>query len=171
MAMNSPAQPMRIVDRPHRAGALGRVPAALRWLLVLPATIVVWIATVIAVGLGGMLVHALLPEDAMERIVAIEYRQGMVGALAAFAWVVSGSVMAPSRQRWVSLVLFGLGTWLAHGLLWHWYNPADDSSDPTNVPFYLTIIGGVAGVAAMWLGGHRTRFPGSIQHPAETEAR
>ncbi|MBV9110064.1 MAG: hypothetical protein JO306_11705 [Gemmatimonadetes bacterium] len=150
------------MDRFHRAVVVDPVPAALRWLLVVPTTIVTWIATMFAMAIASALVHGMLPLDAIDRIAGIEIREGIVGALAAFAWVVSGSVMAPSRRRWASLALFALGAWAAYHLLWDWRFPENHplGYQISRVPFYLTMIGGIAGVATIWLGGDPVPDPG-----------
>ena len=164
--------PDRIVDRFHRAVVVDPVPNAIRWLLVLPTTIVAWIAAIVALAVAAAIADWVLLNDTLNHLVRIEYRQGIVGALAAFAWVVSGSVMAPSHRRWVSFILFAAGAWLAYGLLWHWYFPESDSGGYfSHLPFYLTLLGGLVGVAAMWLGGHRSRAAPLTHQPIETEAR
>ena len=154
------------VDRFHRAVPFDPVPPAIRWMLVLPATITGWIAMVIAAALAGVLLNAVMG-DAIAGIAGAEYRKGILGALAAFAWVVSGSALSPSRRRRVSVALFALGAWAAHWMPWGWSFPESHplAYQISRVRFYVTLFGGVAGVAACWIGGDALSHPGQAEDP------
>lgn len=121
------------------------------WILVPIASMVACTGTVEGAGIvSGGLWRVVSPETgrAVNDVLAIEYRTGIVYALAAIAFVLAGTRMAPAYRPLVSVLLYGAGAWLAWLGLHGWYIPEGDprAYQPSLVPLAFTLIGGLIAV-------------------------
>jgi hypothetical protein len=121
------------------------------WILVPIASMVACTGTVEGAGIvSGGLWRMVSPESArvINDALPIEYRAGIVYALAAMAFVLAGTRMAPRHRPRVCVLLYGAGAWLAGVGLSSWYIPEGDprAYQPSRVPLAFSLAGGLTAV-------------------------
>lgn len=135
------------------------LPAWLRWLLVpigaLAGFIVGWLMFAAIVWFARL----LLSHETFEQIVSVEFYAASAGAVAACATVLGGVLPAPARKRTVAVLVFLAGAAAAWQLLGSWFFPESHprAYQHSSVPFIGTCLGGLAGVAIVYLRARRSR--------------
>ena len=118
----------------------------IRWLLVPVVPIVALIALAAVASLLGL----VFGHSDLFRSVPEDWRAGCGYALGAVLWVWAGSAMAPKAHLPVAVVLFLIGACLANLALASW---TTQDYQPSDVPLYLTLGGGLLGVFLSWRWG------------------
>jgi ribosomal protein S18 acetylase RimI-like enzyme len=131
-----------------------KFPVALRWILVPAASMVSCSGTVLiadAVGRGASRIIGLDTGRAIESVVAVDVRAGLVYAIGAVAWVIAGTWIAPRHRVAVAPVLYVVGAFLAWSELDGWYFPEGHprAYQTSRVPLVLTLVGGFLAAAAI----------------------
>jgi len=147
------------------------LPSTARWILLPIASMAACSGTVIfADAFGGEFARVVSPERgrAIEAAVPVDVRAGIVYALAALAFVIAGTRMAPRYRPIVGALLYGAGGCLAWWGLSDWYIPEGypRAYQRSLTPLALSLIGGLVGLLLILATHLRIRHAGTRSHPA-----
>ena len=138
-----------------------KLPLDLRWAIVPVASIAACTGTVfVADVVSGGGARMMTPEAGrrMEAVIPVEFRAGLVYAIAAVAWVIAGTYVAPRHRRVVAVALYIAGACLAWFELNDWYIPEGypRAYQHSRVPLVLTLAGGLIAVVIIAIRRWRT---------------
>ena len=124
----------------------------------------------VADALGAGAARVMSPDVGIriEAVMPVDVRAGLVYAIAAVAWVIAGTWVAPRRQPAVALLLYTAGACLAWFALKDWYVPEGypRAYQRSRVPLVLPLLGGIVGTAAITM---RWRAPPPTAHLKSTD--
>ena len=106
---------------------------------------------------ADVLGHAI-SEQAVESVIPLDVREGLVSGVSALAFVVSGSMIAPRFRLVVALALYSIGAWIAWLFMSPWEFPEfhPRGYQPSWVPLPLTLLGGLIGLLVVLLQRRRS---------------
>lgn len=133
----------------------------LRWALVPAASMAGCSGCIlVADAIGGGATRIISPEagSQIETLIPMDFRVGLIYAIAAAVWVFAGTYFAPRRSTAVVLLLFSAGASLAWFELSPWYFPElhPRAYQPSRVPLLLSLAGGLVAAAITMTTRRRT---------------
>ena len=136
------------------------LPRLGRWFLVPIASMTACAGTVkVAEVIGGGVARFVSPEGgrAIDSVISVEYRAGVVFGLAAAAFVLAGTRTAPRFRVIIGVLLYLAGAWLAWWELKDWSIPEGYpfAYRPSKVPLAVTLSAGLAAVLLIVADQHR----------------
>jgi hypothetical protein len=151
-----------------------KLPVVARWTLFPIASMVACSGTVVvADAVGNTVARMITPErgQAVEAVMPVDGRLGAVYAIAAMAFVIAGSYVAPRYRAVVAVLLYTAGGCLAWWALNDWYIPEGypRAYQPSRIPLVLTLIGGLIGVSAIVAKHFRTSSARTRSRPEQGE--
>ena len=125
-----------------------KLSASLRWLLIPIVATASCAGVTFAAGVAGPMLHFAMSPTAFDTALPLDIRIGLVDGAAALAFVVAGTMIAPRSRPIVAGALYAVGAWIAWVVLEPWWFPENHprAYQPSQIPFALTLFGGLIGV-------------------------